>query len=149
MHRWIELADGIDAGSLDGDLHVRRHCPWTESDDTDASFAALLVSAARQHQDSSLAGAIVTPALQRACRRAGTDVDDNSVPLTRHDRYGCAHGEIHALVVDVGNARPLFGVGAGQTRDRLDQSGVVDENIETPEFRPGSRNGPGDVGVDA
>src|SRR5262245_32233914 len=149
MHRWIELADGIDAGGLDGDLHVRRHGPWTEANDTNASFAALLVSAARQHQYSSLAGAIMTPALQRACRRAGADVDDNSAPLTLHDRNGRAHGKIHALVVDVGDARPLFGVGAGQTRDRLDQSGVVDENIETPEFRLASRDGFGDVGIGA
>src|SRR5262245_65152485 len=120
MHRWIELADGIDAGGLDGGLHVRRHCPWTEADDTNASFAALLVGATRQHQDGSLAGAIVTPALQRACRRAGTDVDDDSAPLTLHDRNSRAHATIHALVVDVGDARPVLGVAVGRTRDRFD-----------------------------
>jgi len=47
MNRRIELANWIDAGRLDGHLHIGCDCARTQSDDTYACIAILFVSALR------------------------------------------------------------------------------------------------------
>ena len=82
----------------------------------------------------------MAPTLQRPVGGARADIDDHAAALFDHDRQGRAHTEIHALEVGIDGGRPFVRVGFRHAAERLDDPGIVDEDVEGSE--------PGTAGLD-
>ena len=120
MHRRVKLADRVQAGRLDGDLHAGHHGARAEADNANALRAIFRVAGAGQRQGRCLRCVVVAPAFQRARRGAGADIDDNARALIKHGGYGGAHAVIDALEIDVRGGNPGTGIRVGEPRDRFD-----------------------------
>jgi hypothetical protein len=72
----------------------------------------------------------MAPAFQRTRRRPRTDVDDHAAAPGQHRGDPGTQAVVDALHVDIDDTIPCVGVGLGETRDRLDQAGIVDQDVE-------------------
>lgn len=133
MRRWLEPADRIDAGLTDRNLHVCRHGSRAEPHDADALFAIFLCSAGCQRENGGFGCAIMAPAFQRTCGRAGADIDDCTASCGQHSGDRCPKTVIDALEVDIDNTAPDLGIAVRQAGNGLNEASIVDEAIEMPE----------------
>jgi len=114
MNRWVQLADRVDTGCLDGHLHLRCHGSRTHANHMDALGAVFLVGTTGEREDSRLGRAVVAPTFKCAGCGTGTDIDDDARALRFHMRDCCAQAVVDALEIDVDNASPFRRVGIRQ-----------------------------------
>ena len=129
----VHLTDRIDAGSLDGVLHVCRDGAGAQADTADAVLGVFLVDAACQCQYTGLGCTIVAPAFNGIAGSTGADVDDDAGTVFFHAGQYRAQTVVDALEVDVDHLIPACRVGIGQSGNGVDDPGVVDQYVDGTE----------------